>query len=211
MTNAVIFDWGGVLMRTTDYEPRHHWDRRLNLPVGSVERVVHGSEAWMLAQRGKISSNEYWTIIGERLGLGPAQLSEFRHDFYSGDRLDETLLSLIADLRDRGILIGLLSNNSIELLDLLASQQINNLFDGIIISAQIGIMKPDPGAYQAILERLGATSDQSLFIDDAHENVEGAQAQGMAAIRFEPGMVLLPAILSWLRNSNAASTADFAT
>lgn len=210
MESAVIFDWGGVLMRTGNYEPRHHWDKLLGLPIGSVENIVHGSKVWEQVQQGEISPNDYWTIIGDQLKLSLAQLADFRRDFYSGDRLDEALLALIANLRTRGILVGLLSNNSLELLDLLNDRELTPLFDGIVISAQIGIMKPNPESYTAILRRLGIVPTQALFVDDSLENVEGALALGMAAIRFVPGMEVTVGIENWLKNNRLTSTADFA-
>jgi putative hydrolase of the HAD superfamily len=210
MESAVIFDWGGVLMRTGNYEPRHYWDRLLGLPIGSVESIVHGSKAWWQVQQGEISTNDYWTIIAGHLQLSPVQLADFRRDFYSGDRLDEALLSLIANLRTRGILVGLLSNNSLELLDLLNDKQLTPLFDGIVISAQIGIMKPNPDSYTAILRQFGLAPAQALFIDDSLENVEGALALGMGAIRFVPGIELTVGIENWLTNNCLPSTADFA-
>lgn len=212
MCKAVIFDWGGVLMRTIDYEPRQRWDRGLGLSEGSVENIVHGSQVWKQAEQGKISPEEYWLAIGGQLHLSPDQLSELRRDFYSGDRLDESLLSLIADLRAMGVLIGLLSNNSLELLDMLVDRHLDSLFDGLIISAQIGIAKPDPRAYQAILGQLGVSPGQTLFIDDSRVNVEGALAVGMDAIRFEPVMGLRAVIDTWLAGSGTTTSAEnFAT
>lgn len=211
MHRAVIFDWGGVLMRTVDYEPRHRWDRRLGLPDGSVEDVVHNSDAWKQAEQGVISPDEYWIAIGEQLHLSPTQLSDLRRDFYSGDHLDEALLSLITALRAKGVLIGLLSNNSLELLDLLADRHLNSLFDALIISAQTGIRKPDSRAYRVILDQLGVPPGQALFIDDAQVNTEGALALGMAAIRFEPATDLRTIIDGWLESGEVKSARNFAT
>jgi epoxide hydrolase-like predicted phosphatase len=211
MRKAVIFDWGGVLMRTVDYEPRHSWDRKLGLPEGSVENVAHASVAWTQAEQGKISPDEYWLDVGKQFHLSLTLLSDLRRDFYSGDRLDEAHLSLIADLRARGVLIGLLSNNSLELLDMLADRHLHSLFDSLMISAQTGIMKPDPGAYHAILEQLGVSPGQALFIDDAQMNIEGALAVGMAAIRFEPTLDLGAIIDGWLEGSDPTSARNFAT
>jgi epoxide hydrolase-like predicted phosphatase len=211
MRKAVIFDWGGVLMRTVDYEPRRRWDRRLGLPEGSVEGVVHGSDAWTQAERGEISPDDYWLAVRGQLHLSPTQLSDLRLDFYSGDRLDEALLSLITALRARGVLIGLLSNNSLELLDMLADIHLHSLFDAFVISARAGIMKPDPGAYRAILEQLGVSAGQALFIDDSRVNIEGALAVGMTAIRFEPTLDLGAIIDNWLEGNSLPSAKDFAT
>lgn len=47
MIKAAILDFGGVIVRTEDYGPRHAWDRRLGLPPGSVEQAVHHGETWI--------------------------------------------------------------------------------------------------------------------------------------------------------------------
>ena len=57
MIRAVIFDWGGVLMRTVDASPRLAWDARLGLAPGSVNRLVFESSAWRRAQLGQISDD----------------------------------------------------------------------------------------------------------------------------------------------------------
>lgn len=62
MKRSIIFDFGGVLMRTIDYTPRHKWDDRLGLPHGSVEKVVHGSESWRQAQVGQMELQGYWVM-----------------------------------------------------------------------------------------------------------------------------------------------------
>lgn len=208
---AVIFDWGGVLMRTVDYKPRHHWDEKLGLPKGSVENVVHGSTAWRQAEQGEISPHDYWLAIGQQLHLTPTQIPQLRRDFYRGDRLTEDLISLMTNLRARGVLIGLLSNNSLELLDTLSAEHLNSLFDALVISAQIGILKPEAGAYHAILEQLGVSPSQALFIDDTQVNLDGALAIGMTALRFEPDTDLRARVDEWLLGGDLASSKNIAT
>jgi putative hydrolase of the HAD superfamily len=195
---AVVFDWGGVLMQTVDPEPRHRWDRRLGLPPGSVENVVHGIEAWDRAQRGEISVEDYWEAVRVMLKLTPAALVDLRKDFYSGDALSEELLVVIRGLRTKGILIGLLSNNSLELVDMLTTMQIDQIFDACVISAQIGIMKPAPAAYRTILQQMGIKPSQALLIDDSLRNIEGALALGMEAICYVPGIDLPALIEAWI-------------
>lgn len=195
---AVVFDWGGVLMRTVDYSPRFAWDDRLNLPRGSVESVVHGSDDWHLAQHGKITLDEYWHGVGRKLGLTPIQLSELRVDFYSGDRVDQSLVVLIRDLRNRGLRVGLLSNYTTDLADIIAREGLDGLFDAAVISAAIGVMKPNPAAYQAILDELSVESKNVFFIDDFEDNVKSALALGINAVRFTPELKIAHLIESWI-------------
>ncbi|HLV43976.1 MAG TPA: HAD family phosphatase, partial [Aggregatilineales bacterium] len=185
---AVIFDWGGVLMRTEDTAPRARWDARLGTAPGHVERVVHGIEAWQQLQRGEADVDTYWRAVGDELGLGDDDLAQLREDFYSGDRLNEALVEQIGELKVRGLLVGLLSNNTPELLPVLRQAGLDTLFDAIVVSCDIGVMKPDPRAYRAILDALGVEAEAALFVDDFAENVRGAEAAGMGAVHFRPGM-----------------------
>jgi putative hydrolase of the HAD superfamily len=195
---VVIFDWGGVLMRTEDHSPRMAWDQRLGLEPGTVEQVVHGHQAWRDIQLGKIASEQYWETIARELELSPDVVHSFRSEFYSGDRLDMRLVETIRDLRARGVRIGLLSNNTLALLDEIEMLGIRDIFDVIVISADIEVMKPDADAYHAILDLMVVQPEQAAFIDDVAENVEGARAIGMHGIHFHPQLDLESVLKDWL-------------
>lgn len=184
MKPALIFDFGGVLMRTIDYTPRHRWDGQLGLPPGSVERVAHGSESWRLAQTGVLSPEAYWSDVGQQLGLTAEQTRQLAVDFFSGDQLDEELVAYVQQLRATGHRVALLSNDSPALLDKLRGLQIADLFDPLVISAVIGVMKPDARAYQTVLDRLEFAPAQAIFIDDLPRNVAGAQAVGITGLHY---------------------------
>lgn len=199
MKRAVIFDFGGVLMKTIDQRPRHTWDDRLGLAHGSVEKIVHGSESWRKAQRGELSVADYWADVARQLGLIEADINQLSQDYFSADRLDENLIAYIRELRTEGHPIALLSNDSPALTDKLNALGITNLFDPLIISGNIGVMKPDAAAYQAVLSALGHAPNETIFIDDMPGNVAGAQAVGMNAIRYVDGMDLRAALTSLLK------------
>jgi epoxide hydrolase-like predicted phosphatase len=198
---AVIFDLGGVLVRTEFPEVRHELARKLGLEPRALERTVWGSEDWELAQVGTITYEEYWQRVAAALGLStPKELSEFRREYFSGDRVDQELVRLIERLRKR-YKIGLLSNAPDKLEIWLENDWgIRDLFDAIVYSAQVGVAKPDPAMFHLILDRLGLSPSEALFIDDFPRNVEAALALGMKAIRFTGTDALLdevPRYLSW--------------
>jgi HAD superfamily hydrolase (TIGR01509 family) len=183
MIQAVIFDWGGVLMRTVDASPRLAWDARLGLVPGSVNRLVFESPTWRRAQLGEISDAAFWANLGVRLSLSPAALAEFRHDFWAGDRLDGDFVALIRSLRPR-VKTALLSNFSAQLRQLLTQHGLIDAFDVIVISGEEGLLKPDARIYHLAAERLGVPVADFLFVDDSEENVAGARAAGMPALHF---------------------------
>lgn len=187
---VLVFDFGGVLMKTVSRAPRWAWDDRLGLQRGSIERIVHGSESWRLAQTGKISLHEYWADVASQLGISHEDLGQFERDFFSGDQLDTEIVEFIRKRRNHGQRTALLSNDSVALAAKLKTLGIWELFDTVAISAEIGVMKPDPAAYQHVLDRLHCRPEQAVFIDDMQANVDAAINLGMIGIHYTPDIHL---------------------
>jgi putative hydrolase of the HAD superfamily len=182
---AVIFDYGSVLARTLDPTPRTMWEHRLGLASGALQRLVHNDHSWVAAQLGQLTVDAYWHDVGSRLGLSPADTAMLRATFYTGDVLNIELIARIDQLRAAGIRTALLSNFSTELRHFLVDHDLLWRFEYIAISAEIGVMKPDVAAYQAVLTRLGLPGQKCVFIDDQPTNVHAAQALGLHGIVFQ--------------------------
>lgn len=185
---AVIFDVGGVLVRTYDHTGRQWWEKRLGLPPGGAEAVVLNSEMGHRAQRGEVSTEELWHWVGDYLNLGE-NLQTFRNDFWRGDAVDESLRDLLGILKNR-YQMAVISNATDALLQTLDGYQLLPYFHLVVGSAFEGIMKPDPTIYKRALSRLNLAPHETVFIDDADANVLGAQKVGMNAIHFTPTMDL---------------------
>jgi len=196
---AVIFDWGGVFQRTVDPKPRRQLEQLLGLPPGGVERAVFQSPDWEKACKGERAAEEIWGHIVSSLGYSLGTV-DFVRRFFAGDRIDETLVELVWDLRDKGYRVGLLSNAPPPLGE--AGQAgrwgCQNLFDVQVFSYQVGVLKPHPRMYETILRALRVAPREALFIDDAPENVRGAQAVGMRALLFTDPQSLLRVLRTWL-------------
>jgi len=181
---AFIFDFGGVIVRTEDSGPRLAWDERLGLPPGSVERAVHHSDIWIQAQLGRILPKVYWKGVAELLYMKGESIDELRRDYFSADRLNYRVVDLIRDLRGQHYPIALLSNETLELESRLQDYGVKDLFDHILISAQIGMMKPDPTAYRVALQTLRILPHQAMLVDSSLPSVRAAQALGINALLF---------------------------
>lgn len=190
MPLAFIFDFGGVLMKTADYAPRHNWDKRLGLSLGSVEKAVHNADSWVSAQKGEIPVTAYWDDVQRSLGISAEEIAQLAEDFYAGDVLDQSLIQLIENLRSDGHIVGLLSNDSLELEDKLQRLNIQHLFDPLVISAKVGMMKPDRAIYAHVLSLLPAQTYPVIFIDDRVDNIHGAMKAGMVGVLYQPKMWL---------------------
>ena len=178
---AVIWDYGGVLVRTEDLGPRSRLAEQLGLDVEELSKLIFNSANAEKGMRGKISGVSHWEQVGEELGIDAQQLQD---EFFAGDVLDEDLMGFIRELRAI-YRIGLLSNAFGSLRQHMEEgRKIADAFDEIIISAEVGLMKPEAAIYTLTLEQMGVAADEAIFVDDFVENVEGAQQVGMQAIHF---------------------------
>ncbi len=184
MIKGVIFDVGGVLLRTHDQSGRRKWESRLGLKPGELAYLVFDSQLGRQAQLGQASLGEVWTWVETHLGLNSEQLASLKRDFWSGDQLDQELCDYVRGLRPR-YRTAMLSNNWAPDGRAMAQKLgIADCFDVFVTSAEIGVMKPDPRIYQVALERLGMSPKEAVFVDDFIENVEAARRMGMGAVHF---------------------------
>ena len=194
MIKAIIFDVGGVLIRTEDPLPRRQLEERLGLTPGQAEFIVFNSERGRSAQLGQLTSAQLWAGVQDELGLDDEGLRQFRSEFFGGDVLDRALIGFIRRLRSR-YTTAIISNYMDELPALLRDvHAVDDAFDLIVVSSQEKIMKPDSEIFLRTLERLNLRPEETIFIDDFAHNVEGARAVGMKAIHFGPGTDLQAAL-----------------
>ena len=187
---AIIFDVGGVLLRTADYTSRRNLEKRLGLAEWESEQIVFNSEIGKQAQRGEVTNDDLWDAVAKQLALSPQALAQFKREFWGGDVLDEAMVDLIRRLKGR-YQTAIISNATDSLRRTLhTTYPIADAFDLIVISAEEKVMKPDPEIYLRTLDRLGRKAAETVFIDDFAENITAARQLGMNAIHFNPSVDL---------------------
>jgi putative hydrolase of the HAD superfamily len=96
---------------------------------------------------------------------------------------------LLVELRARGLRLGLISNCSGDVCDLWEESPFADLFDAVVLSADVGMCKPDPRIYTVALERLDADASETIFVGDGHsDELAGAEAVGMRAVLLGSGV-----------------------
>ncbi|MCK4725388.1 MAG: HAD family phosphatase [Anaerolineales bacterium] len=182
--SAVIFDFGGVIVRTEDRSSREQLAEELNMTYDQLSDAIFASESARLASLGRITAEDHWEAVRKALGLNDNDLPRIRDLFWAGDTLDFDLVDLIRSFRP-GYRTALLSNAWDDLRGMLTGHwKIADAFDTIVISAEEGVVKPYPQIYETTLERLHLDPGQAVFVDDFIENIQGAQAVGMQTIHF---------------------------
>ncbi|MFO8036413.1 MAG: HAD family phosphatase [Anaerolineales bacterium] len=184
MIRAVLFDLGGVLVRTEDPQHREALAERYGMTYREISELVYQRESAVLATLGKITAEEHWQNIQEELGLSDAALEAFKDEFWGGDVLDDVLVDFIRGL-GLHYTTALLSNAWDDLREVLTEVWgIADAFDRIFISAELGLAKPGDEIYQHVIQELGTHPGEMVFIDDFPENVQGARENGINAIHF---------------------------
>jgi 2-haloacid dehalogenase len=182
---VVVFDIGGVLI---DWDPRHLY-----------RKLFSGNEPAMEHFLANVCTHE-WNRrqdAGRSFAEG-ARLLKLRHpdkaeliDAYA-DRFDEMMagpivgvVEILAELRDRETPLYVLSNFSAETFPP-AFERFDFLrwFRGMVISGEVGVIKPDPRIYEILLARFAIDPHRAVYIDDVAANVAGARPFGIHGIHF---------------------------
>jgi HAD superfamily hydrolase (TIGR01509 family) len=176
---------GGVIVRTEEWRYRQEWEARLDLAPGELSRLVFDGEPSRRASIGEGTVEEIWNSIAGRFHLSDEQRQQLESDFWRGDRVDYDLVEFIDGLR-ADHQTALVSNAWPNVRGYIEGRwDIDHAFDLIIISAEVGRVKPDPQIYQLALDGLNLPAQASVFIDDFPRNIEGARNVGMHALLFE--------------------------
>ena len=186
MIKTIIFDFGGVLYNTPNRASLSRWGKLFgfdNHPeFAAMIENPHESSLVRDICLGVISEREMWRQMAEKWHIKPGVLNYLRQQMNSKRRLNQPLVKLLADLQI-DYQMAILSNagdNSRELME--RSLQLDRFVDEIIISAEEGLIKPDPRIYQLAIDRLDTFPAATLFIDDLQENIDAARGLGMQSV-----------------------------
>jgi epoxide hydrolase-like predicted phosphatase len=180
---AVFFDFGGVIMRTEYQSPRQQLAERFNMDYEEIDRLVFNSESARRASLGEITEEAHWLELMKRFKLPASELRAFSDAFFGGDVIDRDLVQFIRSLRGK-FHTGLISNAWGGMRDFLSREKIIDVFDTIVISAEVGAMKPEAKIFDLALGQAGVSAKEAVFVDDLPANIESCEKIGMKGILF---------------------------
>lgn len=201
---VIVFDYGEVVSKSPSPE-----DQAALLSVAGA----HADEFWPVYWRyradldqGVLSTTDYWERVGADLGRSYSASDAQRlwaADFRSWISVEPGTVDLLAELRDGGTRVALLSNAGFDFGDPFRRSPMGRFFERVFVSAELDRIKPDAGIYRHVASELGIELDRMVFIDNKLENVEGATALGVTGHHFE-GVEGLRAFLEGLAAEAAA-------
>lgn len=199
---ALILDFGGVISRTL-FETHDLSEKALGLPAGSLTWqgpfAPKTDPLWQAMQADEITERAYWKArtkeVGQLIGEDWTEMSQFVRAARGAEPdavIRPEFHAAIAACKVAGIRLAILSNE----LDLFYGADFRSKlpfladFEVIVDATYTGILKPDPRAYEAVLEALALPASACVFVDDQMRNIRGAEAIGLPAVAFD---VMTPA------------------
>ncbi len=189
---GLLVDFGGVLT-TNVFDSFRAFGEAEGLGADAVKRAFReDTEALGLLrqlERGDIEVEDFEPNFGARIGVSNTDGLVGR--LFGGVGPDNAMLAAVRRAGDAGIRTGLISNSWGAGLSYDQSL-LDELFDAVVISGDVGMHKPEPAIYMLGAERLGVLPEYCVFVDDLRENCQGAEEVGMTAIlhRGAPATVL---------------------
>jgi putative hydrolase of the HAD superfamily len=187
--DTVVFDFGGVFtaspfdaVATTSAVSGIEPEVALRYVFGSYEQDT--DHPWHRAERGELALEDARQLI-----LTDTRADGHELDVYSllaslgGAGIRDEMVERVRRLRADGLHTAMITNNVVEFRDYWrAMLPLDELFEVVVDSSEVGMRKPDPRIYALVLERLGSAPARSIFLDDHPGNIAGAEACGLRGV-----------------------------
>lgn len=189
---AVLFDFGGVFI-DSPFAAVEIAAQRLGMEFATLTEVVFGSydddtdHPWHRLERGEVSfadARSQITALAETAGHGSLDpIAVLVQLAGKGLVVRDFVIAAVERYRSAGMLTGIITNNIAEFgTTWRALIPVDDLFDDVVDSSDVGIRKPDARIFSLACERLGVEPSDAVFIDDHEGNVAGARAAGLRAV-----------------------------
>jgi putative hydrolase of the HAD superfamily len=184
MIKAIIFDWGGVLIDETLGKMNKYCADILGVEVDDYDIALQ--KGFNEFAKGNITEDEFWRLVCDELGRDTPNVESLWGDAVENVFNEKNeMFELIDDLKNKGYKIGFLSNTEMPAVEYWKRNNYRKYFDEAVFSCVEHMAKPDAKIYHLICERLEVLPEETVFIDDKLEFVEGAKNIGMEGIVFE--------------------------
>jgi epoxide hydrolase-like predicted phosphatase len=190
---AVVCDWGGVLTSPL-VDSFRAFQEASGMPLASLGRAMAagaeraGAHPLFELETGRLSERDFLAGLEEglRAELGrEVDMGGFADSYFAGLRPNDEMIAYARRLRERGLRMAILTNNVREWEPRWrAMLPVQEIFELVVDSAQVGMRKPDLEIYELTLERLGLPAASALLVDDIEANCVAAREVGMSAVWF---------------------------
>lgn len=181
---AIVFDFGGVMTKDSNREAVIEF---LSKSFGfSLQEFEVVNQEKRKAVKTGIKDQDFWIDYARQknIFLPKDWEDSFNQVMKDAIGVNHEMYDLVLELKEKGILVALLSNIDDRLARIIREFNLYAPFDPCLLSCEIGLEKPDPKIYEFLLKTMALPATSIVFIDDRIENIEAAQKLGFDAILF---------------------------
>jgi len=190
---GLLVDFGGVLT-TNVFDSFRAFCEDEGLDPQAIKRLFREDRRALACvrglERGELSEEQFAERFGELLELEPERRDGLVDRMFGHIQEDGEMVEALRRARAQGVRTGLISNSMGA--GRYDRSTFAELFDGVVISGDEGMHKPEPAIYELGAERVGLDPADCVFVDDLRENCEGAEAVGMTAVLHRGADTTLP-------------------
>ena len=187
-----LFDLDGVIRLYSDDDTRSV-ERKFGLKPGIIDRFAFTEDLLTKVTTGRITRREWITLLGAKIDNMEAAFEWENRPVY----VDNEIIDIIRKLKVAGFQVCLITNGTNNLRTELTNLGIENEFDHIFNSSDIGIAKPSSRIYQIVINDTRIDPANIAYIDDNRENVQEAKKIGMKVYHYKG----FSNLLKWLHDS----------
>jgi putative hydrolase of the HAD superfamily len=182
--DAVIFDLGNVLISVNEQRAIDRFATRTGKTSAEVQAYLLATPHATELALGKMTKRQFHRVVSHDLGF-PGDYEEFALIYAYIFEPIPPMIELAQRLAYRRPRILLSNTNVIHAEFFLERYPWINEFDGVILSHEVGLLKPTAAIYELAVKQTGLTAERVVFIDDLSANVDGARAAGLQAIHHQ--------------------------
>jgi putative hydrolase of the HAD superfamily len=176
MVKAIIFDCFGVLVGTGFWSVYRQLGGNPDQDAEYIATMLESSNS------SRMPMLEFQRAMAQHLGVS---LDQFMSAFSNDERPNQPIFDYIASQLKPHYKIGIISNANVGVIEQRIPPSLLQLFDSVVVSAKVGLLKPDPAIFSLAAAQLGVDPTEIVFTDDYFEYLPGAKAVGMQTILYK--------------------------
>ncbi len=180
---VIVFDFGGVVGGTDKVAVAKALSSLLDISSQTSESLM---QEIALSRETGISREQVWVEFEKKTGkILPDKWDEYFEILkLIAIRPNARMLDLSKKLKGQGYKVAMLSNVAPQRAQYIRKLGVYRYFDPVVLSCETGVKKPDPKSFQILLDRVGSSPQECIYIDNGEGNLEIARTLGFDTITF---------------------------
>ncbi|MBI4176534.1 MAG: HAD family phosphatase [Candidatus Aenigmarchaeota archaeon] len=181
---AIIFDIGGVVVRTDWNKFFRKYVKQSRIPSSRLQRELIENPEWRECYKGKLAEADIWKRLERDSGIGSAIIRQVRTMWKNVFEIDPEVMKIVEALKKHYEVFAL-TNVGSDSAKFIGDMGVYKAFDDVVLSFEVGMVKPEQEIYHHLLREFKLEPDECVFIDNLEQNLPPAAELGIKTIKFD--------------------------